>query len=75
MRISSKGQVTIPRYIRRKLELQPQMDVEFILEKDRVYLRKSNLAPGRGAQLVQKLRGRAMGGLSTDEILALTRDS
>ncbi len=73
MRVTEKGQVTIPIEIRRRAGLLPHTDVEFILRGNEVILRQSNRNGGRGRKLVDAMRGRATGRLSTDEILALTR--
>ncbi len=74
MRITSKGQVTIPQEIRRRAGLAPNMEVEFTIENGKIVLRKSRQQKGRGELAVERLR-RARPGttLSTDEILALTR--
>ncbi len=73
MRITSKGQVTIPQAIREQLGLLPNTEVEFAIEGNAVKIRKHRTAPSRGEQLVARLRGKATTHLSTDEILALTR--
>lgn len=74
MRITSKGQVTIPIEIREKLGLLPHTEVVFEVEGDSVRLRRADAQPdGRGARLVRRLRGAATVEMSTDEILALTR--
>ena len=73
MRITAKGQVTIPMVIRQKLGLLPDTEVEFEVVGHAVRLRKSRGGPSRGRALVARLRGRARTGMSTDEILALTR--
>ena len=75
MRITSKGQVTIPQAIREQAGLLPHTDVEFVMDGDSVRVfRKSTLDPmGRGARIVAHLRGRGSGTLTTDEIMALTR--
>ena len=74
MRITSKGQVTIPVDIREQLGLLPHTEVVFEVEGDTVRLRKAEDAEDtRGARLVRKLRGKASVEMSTDEILALTR--
>lgn len=39
--LTSKGQATIPKQIREALRLQPGDRVEFILEEDRVVLRRA----------------------------------
>lgn len=74
MRITSKGQVTIPVEIRERLGLLPHTEVVFEVEGESVRLRKaSDQSDGRGEQLIRQLRGRATVDMSTDEILALTR--
>lgn len=35
MRVTTKGQVTIPRHIREKLQIGPNTEVDFVEEKDR----------------------------------------
>jgi len=72
MKITSKGQVTIPATIREKAGLLPDTEVEFVLEGKRVYLRKAR-AHRRGRKLVQALRGKGTIRMTTDEIMALTR--
>ena len=73
MRITSKGQVTIPRDIREKLGLLPHTEVEFVVEGNVAYVRRVEGASRRGRRLVESLRGRATVKMSTDEIMALTR--
>jgi AbrB family looped-hinge helix DNA binding protein len=75
MRITSKGQVTIPIEIREKLGLVPESEVDFKLEGNSARLVKipSKRARSRGASIVDRLRGTGDIKMSTDEILALTR--
>jgi AbrB family looped-hinge helix DNA binding protein len=73
MRVTSKGQVTIPRDVREVLGIVPSSEVEFVNEGGRVWLRKRKPGTARGRNLVAQLRGRASARLSTDEILRLTR--
>jgi len=73
MRITSKGQVTIPRDIRQKLGISTHSEVEFVIEGDTVVVRKTEGVPTRGKRLVETLRGRATVKMTTDEIMALTR--
>jgi len=72
MRVTTKGQVTIPQDIREKLGITPSTEVDFVEERGRVYLLKrkgKNATRGR----FRKLRGIATVKLTTDEIMALTR--
>ncbi len=74
MRVTSKGQVTIPLEIRDKLGLKASSEVEFELLPDgKVCLTKVD-KPDRRSALVRKMRGRATTRLSTDEIMKLTRE-
>jgi AbrB family looped-hinge helix DNA binding protein len=73
MRITTKGQVTIPQDIRERFGLFPHSEVRFQVDGDRVYLEKETEPSTRGRELVRHLTGRATVNLTTDEILALTR--
>ena len=76
MKITTKGQVTIPIEIREKLGLLPNTEVEFELVGRAVRLRKARRTKGagrRGKSIVERLRGRGSVRMTTDEILALTR--
>jgi AbrB family looped-hinge helix DNA binding protein len=73
MRLTSKGQVTIPQNIREALGLLPHSEVEFELDGDSVRIRKARRTTGRGATIVARMKGTATGRLTTDEILKLTR--
>jgi AbrB family looped-hinge helix DNA binding protein len=76
MRITSKGQVTIPADIREQAGLLPHTEVDF--EFDGAAVRIIRAVPrhkdGRGARLVAHPRGRGDVAMSTDAIMALTRD-
>ncbi len=76
MRITAKGQVTIPRHVRLAAGLMPGTDVSFELDGGAVRLVKSegrNTRSTRGERLVGGLDGAGCYGMSTDEILALMR--
>jgi AbrB family looped-hinge helix DNA binding protein len=73
MRITSKGQVTIPQKIRRKLGLHPNTEVRFEIAGSTAQIKKVRGPAGRGERLVAHLKGRGTVRMSTDEILALTR--
>ncbi len=73
MRVTSKGQVTIPRTIRQKLGIVPSSEVEFVVEGNTVLLRTADVAVSKGKRIVDALRGRATVRMTTDEIMALTR--
>lgn len=73
MRITSKGQVTIPVEIREKLGLVPNTEVEFEVIGDAVYLKKAKVPPTPGKKLIEMMRGKATVQMTTEEIIALTR--
>jgi len=76
MRITSKGQVTIPAEIREQAGLLPHTEVNFEFDGKtvrivRAHPRKND---GRSARLIAHLRGRGDIAMSTDAIMALTRE-
>jgi AbrB family looped-hinge helix DNA binding protein len=73
MRLTSKGQVTIPQDIRERLGLLPHTEVEFEIDGDAVRIRPVRRSTSRGDALIARMRGAATGRLSTDQIMALTR--
>lgn len=73
MRITSKGQVTIPIEIRERMGLLPNTEVRFEVEGNAVRILREEKAGGRGQRLLERIRGKATSGLSTEEIMALTR--
>jgi len=75
MRITSKGQITIPVAIREQAGLMPNTEVEFEFDGKVVQLRRARKSQklNRGERLVKHMRGRGDGKLTTDEIMALTR--
>ena len=72
MRVTTKGQVTIPRDVREVLGIKAETEVDFIEENGRFYISKSD-APKQPAKF-NKLRGIATVNMSTNEIMALTRE-
>ena len=72
MRVTTKGQVTIPQHIREKLGIAPATNIEFVEEKGRVYIVKKEDPENRGNKF-RKLRSVATVRMTTDEIMALTR--
>jgi antitoxin PrlF len=71
-RVTSKGQVTIPKPVREHLGIGPGSVVDFKLATDGgVFIAKADGL--RPASRFAKLRGVAGPGLSTDELMALLR--
>ncbi len=73
MRVTTKGQVTIPRGVREALGISPETEVGFIEDKGRFYIVKTDEPNLTGR--FRKLRGIATVKMSTDEIMNLTRES
>jgi len=73
MRITSKGQVTIPVDIRERAGLLPHTEVEFQFDGKVVRIVRTKGHGGRGARVAAHLRGRGDVAMSTDAIMALTR--
>ena len=73
MRVTEKGQVTIPKELRDELGIGAGSEVEFERADDTIVIRKAKHGPVRGQRLLERLRGQGDVAMSTDEILALTR--
>jgi bifunctional DNA-binding transcriptional regulator/antitoxin component of YhaV-PrlF toxin-antitoxin module len=79
MKITSKGQVTIPEAIRREYGFLPDTEVSFIAGKEGLVLKKGKTSkPGksRGDMMVERLRGSGTSEYSkwtTDKLMKLLR--
>ncbi len=73
MKVTTKGQVTIPMEIREQLGIQPGADVEFAIEGNAIKITPVKKATLRGRRIVEHLRGKGTVRMTTDEIMALTR--
>ena len=70
-KMTTKGQVTIPKRVRDYLGLKPGSNVDFELAAEgRVVLTVDRKAP---QSRFARLRGSAKPGMTTDELMALTR--
>lgn len=73
MKVTVKGQVTIPREIREKMGIRAHSEVEFVEDRSgRVYLRKLKRLAGKDSRF-RTASGAGRLKMSTDEIMALTR--
>jgi AbrB family looped-hinge helix DNA binding protein len=74
MRLSTKGQVTIPQEIREQLGLLPGMELDFEVHGEEIRVRRTRGSKTRGQLIVENMRRhRGEGTMTTDEIMALTR--
>jgi len=75
--LNSKGQVTIPAYLRAKFGLHAGDEVEVVEVGGALHIVRTEGSESRGRRLVRRLRSTATAqevvGLSTDEIMALLR--
>ena len=74
MKVSTRGRVTIPRQIRDCLGIHPSSEVEFQVEGEILRLTLVRKGRCRARCIVERLRGRGTVKLTTDEIMALTRE-
>ena len=74
MRITSKGQVTIPQDVRNKLGLHPNTEVEFVVERGRAFLRPKKGTANHVDRMMAPLRNGPKMRMSSKELLALLRD-
>jgi AbrB family looped-hinge helix DNA binding protein len=75
VRITAKGQVTIPVGIREQAGLLPETEVDIVYVNGVVQIVKAEFQRGtsRGERVVRRLWGSGDSGMTTDEIMALTR--
>ncbi|MGO9308769.1 MAG: AbrB/MazE/SpoVT family DNA-binding domain-containing protein [Spirochaetia bacterium] len=69
MKVTSKGQVTIPQELRRKYRIDSHAEVDFVEEDGKIVVKVAK----KSLSSIRKLVGRGDVRLSTDEILRLTR--
>jgi AbrB family looped-hinge helix DNA binding protein len=77
-RVTSKGQVTIPRSIRQRAGIQPGTEVEFVEKRGEIVLRKAvgNRRADRDEEFeayLERVTGSLDLGMSTDEYMELLR--
>lgn len=72
MKINSKGQVTIPLKIREKYMFLPHTEIGFKEKNGKIYIEKVE-SKNIKSNPFEKFRGTATSGLTTEEIMKLTR--
>ena len=73
MRITSKGQVTVPAWIRRQLGLHEGLEVEFVVDGNTVRIVRAEGSETRGQRMARRLRGRGSSGMSTEALMEMLR--
>jgi antitoxin PrlF len=73
VRVTSKGQVTIPKRIRDRLRIKAGSEVDFELaDNGRAILRPRGKMQPRPSRF-ERMRGTATSGMTTEQIMALSR--
>ena len=72
MRITSAGQIPLPPELMKQLGFLPDVEIEYQVEGETLLLRKRK-PRGKGDHLVSLIKGTVKTGLSTDQIMELTR--
>ncbi len=70
MKITEKGQVTIPAILRKKFGLTPHVEIEFVADQDGIRIRKRSTG---SANPFKKLRGAAKKRLNVDRYIETIR--
>lgn len=73
MKLNSKGQVTIPAPLRERHGLQEGDEVDVIEDGDLLRIVRVKGSPTRGRRVVDRMRGRALTTMTTDQLLKLLR--
>jgi AbrB family looped-hinge helix DNA binding protein len=73
VRITSKGQVTVPIDVRQQLGLHEGDEVEFIVDGNSARIVRAEPNDSHGRRLTARLRGSGSSGMSTDQIMELWR--
>jgi bifunctional DNA-binding transcriptional regulator/antitoxin component of YhaV-PrlF toxin-antitoxin module len=76
MRVTSKGQVTIPQHVRDSMGILPaETEVEFLLDDNGHWYLNKVQQPGQKASRFRSAHQIAKPLIGTDDIMALTRGS
>ncbi len=73
MKVTTKGQVTIPNHIRGYLGITAHSEIDFVIRNKDVVLVKAELPAKDPASKFRRLRGILKGGLTTKQWMKLTR--
>jgi bifunctional DNA-binding transcriptional regulator/antitoxin component of YhaV-PrlF toxin-antitoxin module len=73
MKITTKGQVTIPLEYRQRFGFLPETEVEFVPEGRSLRLKKTGRNPRRMKSWLDQARGSGTVNLTTEQIMRLTR--
>lgn len=71
MKVTTKGQVTIPLWLREKYNINANTEIEFAEENNQIVIKALHKRPS--SSRFQKARGKASIKMTTEEIMNLTR--
>ena len=74
MKIDTDGKITIPLKVQEQLGFKPGTEVQLEVMGDTLQIRKPKVS-NRGTKLIAAIRGKATSGLTTNDIIHLTRDN
>jgi AbrB family looped-hinge helix DNA binding protein len=74
MKVTTKGQVTIPQHIRRYLGVSAHSEVDFLIRGREVVIVSRVDEDARAGSRFEAMRGSRSEGLSTDEWMRATRE-
>ena len=74
MKITTKGQVTIPLNLRKRFGLLPNTEVDFTAIEEGVLIKPSKNRETVYEERLEKASGSATVSITTDEIMRMTRD-
>ncbi len=74
MKVTTKGQVTIPNELRKIHGIRPNSEVEFIDTKNGIMIRPIQVDPKDLDQKIKAIKGTLKGKVTTDKLMKLTRD-
>ncbi|MGI8623727.1 MAG: AbrB/MazE/SpoVT family DNA-binding domain-containing protein [Solirubrobacteraceae bacterium] len=72
MRVTAKGQITIPQELRERMGLGPGAEVEVVPAEEGALIRPVTRST-RGSELVARLRDSGESGLTAEVVLRMTR--
>jgi len=74
MKLTTKGQVTIPRKVREHLSISFHDDIDFVIKGEEVILIKNSESRNHFQDHIKnRMRGKSRIKMTTDEIMLLTR--
>ncbi len=74
MKVTTKGQVTIPSDLRKLHGIRPNSEVEFVDSKNGIFIRPKKADQKGLDKKLKEIRGILKGKITTDKLIKLTRE-